>query len=122
MGDFCVIYFSSQVHDGRQFPYPGEEYSTQEAAEEGLLEAVANRTDIDLDVVKKLSFILSGYDLDAVQNIKLALSGFDLDVVKRVFIALGQHYISSDDDSEAVSKEKVDRVDRFATMKSLSVL
>ena len=122
MGDFCVIYFSSQVHDGSQYPCPGEEYSTQEAAEEGLLEAVARETDIDLDVVKKLSYILSGYDLDAVRNIKLALSGFDLDVVKRVFIALGQHYIRSDDDSEAATKEKVDRVDRFATMKSLSVL
>ena len=122
MDYFCVIYYSSQVHDGRQHPIPGEEYSTQEAAEEGLLEAVARETDIDLDVVKKLSFILSGDDLDAVQNIKLALSGFDLDVVKRVFIALGQHYIRSDEEPEAVTKEKVDRVDRFATMKSLSVL
>lgn len=122
MGDFCVIYYSSQVHDGTQYPWPGDEYSTQEDAEEGLLEAVANQTDIDLDVVKKISVALAGDNIDVVRNIKIVLSGFDLDVVKRVYIALGQHYISSDDDSEAVTKEKVDRVDRFATMKSLSLL
>ncbi len=119
---FCVIYYSSQVHDGRQFPCPGEEYYTQEAAEEGLLEAVARETDIDLDVVRRISVALSGLDLDVSENIKRELSGLDLDVVKRVFIALGQHYIHSDEDPKAVTDAKVDRVDRFATMKSLSVL
>ncbi len=122
MGDFAVIYYSSQVHDGTQHPWPGDEFHTQKAADEGLLEAVARRTDIDLDVVKKISFVLAGVDGEVIENIKLALLGFDFDVVKRVYIALGQHYIFSGDDSEAVIEAKVDRVDRFATMKSLSVL